>query len=449
MKLAILGGGGFRVPLVYGALLRQTRSPRIEHVSLHDLSPGRLSAMAAVLAQMSVGHDGAPKVSVSGDLDRVLDGADFVFSAVRVGGLAGRVADERVALDLGLLGQETTGPGGVSYGLRTVPVAVHIAERAAAICPDAWTVNFTNPAGMVTEAMQRVLGDRVIGICDSPVGLARRAARALGHELDEVAPEYAGINHLGWLRGLGRRRPDGSDILVDLLADTDLLGGIEEGRLFGAEWLQSLGAIPNEYLYYYYFTRDALRSITGDAQTRGEFLLDQQDGFYGAVEAEPARAWQLWREVREERDATYMRESRSQGESRDAADVAGGGYEQVALDLMGSIARNERCTLILNVRNGSAVPGLPPEAVVEVPCTVDARGARPMPTSPMSGDQLGLVQQVKAVEQLTVEAALNRSSSLAVKALALHPLVDSVATARVLLEGYRRRVPALDRVFER
>jgi 6-phospho-beta-glucosidase len=440
VKLAILGGGGFRVPLVYGAVLRDLSSPRVDVVSLYDVSPDRLEAIGQVTRQMANGHESAPAVETTTDLDQALDGADFVFSAIRVGGLEGRTTDERVALNLGLLGQETTGPGGLAYGMRTVPVAIHVAERVAQICPQAWVINFTNPAGMITEAMQQVLGDRVVGICDTPIGLGRRAARALGLDLDRTDFDYVGLNHLGWLRALDH---DGRDVLPDLIGDAQLLSTIEEGRLFGPEWIQLLGCLPNEYLYYYYFTRDAVASIRGGAQTRGEFLLDQQHAFYEAVRARPDTALHEWRRVREERDATYMKESRAEQETRDAADIEGGGYEGVALAIMGAIARNERSTMILNVRNGSAVPGLPPEAVVEVPCTVDAEGPRPLTTLPLAGHQLGLVQQVKAVEQLTIEAARSRSASLALKAFALHPLVDSVSTARVLLQGYRDRHPDL------
>ena len=441
MKLAILGGGGFRVPLVYGALLRDTNVRRIDRVALYDVAPDRLAAIGHVLAQMSSGHEQAPRIELCTDLGSALEGADFVFSAIRVGGLAGRTTDERVALELGLLGQETTGPGGVAYGLRTVPVAIHIAERVAQVCPEAWVINFTNPAGLITEAMQQVLGSRVIGICDSPIGLGRRAARALGHDPDRTSIDYVGLNHLGWLRGLGH---DGSDVLPALIGNQALLGTMEEGRLFGAEWIQLLGCIPNEYLYYYYFTRDAVAAIRGGAHTRGEFLLEQQQAFYQFVATRPDLALHEWRRVRQERDATYMSESRPQAEDRDAADVEGGGYEGVALAIMAAISRNDRGSMILNVRNGSSVAGLPPEAVVEVPCTVDADGAHPLTTTPLSGAQIGLVQQVKAVEQLTIHAAITRSSALALKALALHPLVDSVTTAAVLLSGYRQRTPDLD-----
>ncbi|MET8989272.1 6-phospho-beta-glucosidase [Nonomuraea wenchangensis] len=444
MRLAVIGGGGFRVPLVYGALLRDQAKPRVEEVVLHDVSADRLAVVAHVLRQLAAGHDDPPAVRVTTSLDEAVRGADFVFSAMRVGGLAGRAADERVALELGLLGQETTGPGGIAYGLRTVPVAVRMAERIAELAPRAWVINFTNPAGMITEAMRGVLGDRVIGICDSPIGLIRRAAAALGLDPARVEPDYVGLNHLGWLRGLGH---DGEDVLPGLLADETALRQVEEARLFGPGWVRTLGALPNEYLYYYYFTREAIAA--GRGRTRGESLLGRQDAFYAAVQAEPGQALAEWRRARRERDESYMADVRDTADAgeRDAADLEAGGYEGIALALMAALSRGEPATMILNVRNGSAVPGLPAEAVVEVPCAVGGAGVRPLATRPLPGRFLGLLQQVKAVEQTTIEAALSGSAELAVAAFALHPLVDSVSTARALLDGYRARVPELAQVI--
>ncbi|MFD1938167.1 6-phospho-beta-glucosidase [Nonomuraea mangrovi] len=446
MKLAVLGGGGFRVPLVYGALLRDTAKPRVEEVVLYDVSAERLAAVRHVLDGLAAEHDHPPLVRTTTDLDTALREAAFVFSAIRVGGLAGRTADERVALELGLLGQETTGPGGVAFGLRTVPVAVRMAERVAALAPHAWVINFTNPAGMITEAMRAVLGDRVVGICDSPIGLVRRAAAALGLDPARVSPDYVGLNHLGWLRGLVH---EGRDMLPGLLADDAALRQVEEARIFGGDWVRTLGALPNEYLYYYYFTRESVAALDGAGHTRGESLVTQQDRFYAAVRERPEHALTAWVRARRERDATYMAETRdiaAAGE-RDAADLEAGGYEGIALALMAALSRGESSTMILNVRNGSAVPGLPEEAVVEIPCVVDGAGIRPLATRPLPGRFLGLMQQVKAVEQTAIEAAMTGSSRLAVEAFALHPLVDSVGTARRLLDGYRARIPELAAVL--
>ncbi|MYR59370.1 6-phospho-beta-glucosidase [Streptomyces sp. SID625] len=441
MRLTILGGGGFRVPLVYGALLADRGAGRVTEVVLHDLDAGRLSAITRVLAEQAAGVPNAPAVRAVTDLDEALRGADFVFSAIRVGGLEGRAADERVALAQDVLGQETVGAGGIAYGLRTVPVAVDIARRVARLAPGAWVINFTNPAGLVTEAMSRHLGDRVIGICDSPVGLGRRIARVLGADPREAWIDYVGLNHLGWVRGL---RVGGRDELPRLLADPALLGSFEEGRLFGAEWLRTLGAIPNEYLHYYYFNREAVDAYQRAGQTRGAFLRDQQARFYEELGDPQAPALDAWNRTRAEREATYMAENReAAGAGEREEDDLSGGYEKVALALMRAVARDERTTLILNVRNRGTLPELDSDAVVEVPCLVDANGAHPVSTGPLPGHAAGLVRSVKAVEREVLAAAASGSRAVAVKAFALHPLVDSVNVARRLVEEYTRVHPGL------
>lgn len=441
MDLTILGGGGFRVPLVYGALLGDRGEGRVTRVVLHDIDAGRLSAVTRVLAEQAAGVPDAPEVSATTDLDEALRGADFVFSAIRVGGLRGRADDERVALARGVLGQETVGAGGIAYGLRTVPVAVDIARRVARLAPDAWVINFTNPAGLVTEAMSRHLGDRVIGICDSPVGLGRRIARVLGVKPGEAWIDYAGLNHLGWVRGL---RVAGRDELPRLLGDPVLLGSFEEGRLFGADFLRSLGAIPNEYLHYYYFNREAVRAYQQADKTRGAFLRDQQRHFYGESSRPEASAYATWDRTRAERETTYMAENReTAGAGEREEDDLSGGYEKVALALMRAIARDERTTLILNVRNRGTLSVLDADAVVEVPCLADANGAHPVAVDPLPGHAAGLVCAVKAVERDVLSAAETGSRATAVRAFALHPLVDSVAVARGLVEDYIAVHPGL------
>jgi 6-phospho-beta-glucosidase len=440
MRLTILGGGGFRVPLVHRALLADHAEGRVTHVTLHDVDPARLDAVVRVLRDQAAGHPDPPRVTTTTDLDEAVTGTDFVFSAIRVGGLAGRALDERIALDEGVLGQETVGAGGISYGLRTIPVAVHIARRVAALAPAAWVINFTNPAGMVTEAMSRHLGERVIGICDSPVGLARRATRALGIDPDRATVDYSGLNHLGWLHAI---RVDGEDVLPRLLADEAALTSFEEGKLFGAEWLRTLGALPNEYLHYYYFHREAVAAATAAPQTRGAFLRDQQSRFYARMASPDTPAFATWDATRLERETTYMAENRQAAGSgeRDSCDLDSGGYENVALALMRALARDERTTLILNVRGG--LPPLDADAVVEVPCHVDAAGPRPVPGAPLPGHAAGLVTSVKAAERATIHAATTGDRAAALRAFALHPLIDSVTVGRRLLEQYEKHVPEL------
>jgi len=436
MRLAVIGGGGFRVPLVFGAVL-QDESRLVDEVVLHDVSADRLGAIAAVLdGQRAVGS-GRPRTTLTDDLDRAVRGADIVFCAIRPGGLAGRAQDERAAIAAGVLGQETIGAGGVLFGLRSVPAAHRIAEVVAAQAPNAWVINFTNPAGLVTEAMAALIGDRVIGICDSPLGLCRRVARVLGVPFARVWFDYAGLNHLGWLRGA---YVDGLDLLPTLLADDVRVESFEEGRLFGGERLRQLGAVPNEYLHYWY---DA--PATGPATpspatpspatpTRGEYLLAQQERFYSAAAARPDAALSLWQATRREREETYLQEARPPGERRAEEDLSGG-YEGVALAVMRAIARDEAATLILDVRNRSALPGLDTDAVVEVPCLVDSNGAHPMAVDPLGASELDLVRTVKRVERLTIEAALSSSPELVEQALAAHPLVGPAAARRLVEMG--------------
>jgi 6-phospho-beta-glucosidase len=439
VKLAIIGGGGFRVPLVYGALLE--RRP-FDDIVLHDVDSERLDRIAGVLEGQAAEHGDRVPFRTTTDLDDAIDGADFVFVAIRVGGLEGRTVDEGVPLGHGVLGQETTGPGGICFALRTIPAMLDLAERVARRAPDAWLVNFTNPAGMVTEALQQVIGDRAIGICDTPSALCRRVAAALGSPPDPLWFDYFGLNHLGWLKGV---RDGQGERLPELLADDAALDVLEEGRLFGAEWLRSLGMVPNEYLYYFYFAAETVEAL--GSRPRGAFLLEQQAGFYAARPETPEQALALWRATKDERDRTYMAEARNgdEGEAHDPEEP--GGYEGEALAVVEAIAADQGAVRILNVANRSALPFLDASAVVEVPCMVGAAGARPLAVGPVPDHARALVESVKAVERVTIEAALTGSTALAVKALALHPLVPSVESARAIFAGYRERLPALEERF--
>jgi 6-phospho-beta-glucosidase len=489
MRLMIAGGGGFRVPLVYRALCSGPYSGLVSEVVLFDVDGGRLAAIEAVLRSMSSevrgAPDGSPAVGRSSwrppavtsttSLPHALDGTDIVFAAIRPGGTAGRVADERVAQDLGLLGQETTGAGGISYALRSIPAMLELAASMRTHCPDAWLINFTNPAGMVTEALVPVLGRKVIGICDSASALVHRAARAAGvplpaGRLDGVG--YYGLNHLGWLY---RLESAGRDVLPGLLADADALSGFEEGRLFPQSFLSDLGLLPNEYLFYYYEAARAAAGMRAMARTRGESIHGQQADLYPRLATAGDEAYDLWEAARRSREEGYLAEARASGESRNPEDLAGGGYEQVALAVMralaggpgvdgagaGGVAGTGATELILNTPNSAgqslalgggpqaAIPGLPADAVVEVPCKITPEGAVPIPQARPGEQQLGLLQQVKKVELLTVRAASAGDRDAALEAFAEHPLVGSAALANALLTGYEGAFPELPGLWRR
>ncbi len=445
MKLTIVGGGGFRVPLVYGALLEKAERLGLDEVVLHDVDATRLERMAPVLDGLAAEHGARLPFRATTELDDAVEGADFVFCAIRVGQLEGRVVDESVPLGLGVLGQETTGPGGICFALRTIPAMVSLAQVIAERAPAAWLINFTNPAGMVTEAVQQVLGERAVGICDSPSGLCRRVAAALGRAPGELWFDYFGLNHLGWLKGVRDAR---GEQLPGLLEDDARLAGLEEARLFGGEWLRSLGMIPNEYLYYFYYSTDTVDAIRASAAPRGAFLLEQQRAFYAQDGQAPAEALAAWRATRHDRERTYMAEARSAAGDGSEHDIeTGGGYESEAMAVLEAIALNTRATLILNTANRSSLPVLDARAVVEVPAVVGRAGPVPLAVGEVPAHAGALVALMKEVERTTIDAALTGSRELAVKALALHPLVPSVSTARAIFDGYRDRLPALKEAF--
>lgn len=431
VKLTVIGGGGFRVPLLVKAL---ADSPFEVH--LYDADEARLQVIQSVIGQMPV-----PQPQFHGDLAQALHQADFVFTAIRVGGPEGRKLDEEIAAKHGFLGQETVGLGGMAYALRTIPVAREIARAIAKhAAPTAWTINFTNPAGVVTQAMQEVLGDRVVGICDTPISLVDRLAGTA--PLDAI--DYVGLNHLGWLRSA---HSGGRDLVQELLADADALAEFEEARVFGAETLRSIGALPNEYLFYYWFTRDAIARISA-RDGRGAYLAAQQGAFYDAALAEPARALDLWHAALADREQTYGSETRTDAASRRAPEeYEAGGYQQVALTLMRALAGGAPALTITNVRNSlsgtRSIAQLREDAVVEVPCVADAGGISPLPVAPVSAELAGLMVQVKASDELLLAATAQRDPELAVRALAAHPLVDSLTAARAALTEYCTRVPAI------
>lgn len=460
MKLTILGGGGFRVPLIHDAVVTNALaaagrpSIAIDEIALHDSSVERLNTVERILAERTqelADPASAPRVTTTTDVRKALAGADFVFSAIRVGGSAGRALDERVALDLGLLGQETVGPGGLAYALRTIPVMYDVARTIAEVAPDAWTINFTNPAGIVTQAMRQVLGNRVVGICDTPIGLVRRVSRLLGASLDDehgrVEYDYVGLNHMGWLRSV---RIDGIEKLPGVLADDAALEEIEEARLVGKDWVRAIGALPNEYLYYYWHTDTAIANILAAGQTRGEFLVSEQRRFDERLSC-CSSPLETWRKALHERESTYMAEARH--EERREEDIAGGGYQEVALRLMTALATGSPERMILDVGNDSGgaliVPELPADTVVEVGCFVDADGVRPLPVAPLSLGQLGMMARLRASEVAICEAALTGSVEKAWEGFATHPLVDSLRLGMELVEGYRRAHQPIDALLSR
>jgi 6-phospho-beta-glucosidase len=446
MKAAVIGGGGFRTPTLHGCLVRVADRVGIDEIVLHDPAADRLAKIRTVIEGLDRERGGAAvPLRTTTELEDAVDGAGAVLVAIRVGGAAARTVDEEVPLSLGVLGQETVGPAGIAFALRTLPVMRAIADMVRRRAPDAWFVNFTNPAGVVTQAAHAVLGERAVGICDSPAALCARVAAALGATSREVAFDYAGLNHLGWL--LAARTADGEDALPGLLNDDDRLTGIDEARLFGPERLRGLSAIPNEYVLYLERAAEITEAFRRDGG-RGAIVQAQQDAFFlEAPSDDPAAALAAWRGVRDARHGTYFAEGWATAGSEPpagptpAGDAGPGeeGYAAVAADFLLATAAEDPVRLIVDAPSRGRLDGIGDDEIAEVMCEVSHEGVRAVPGRPLPEEAAAIVRRVKDVERLTLRAAIEGSRRLALEAIAAHPVVPGRDTAERILDGYLRR----------
>ena len=443
MKVAIVGGGGFRTPLVHAALADADVS--VSELVLHDVDADRLSRIEAVITALDHERGGAAmSVRTTTLLDDAVDGAGAVLAAIRVGGMAARVVDEEVPLSLGVLGQETVGPGGIAFALRTIPVMESIARAVERRAPEAWFVNFSNPAGIVTEAARGVLGERAIGICDSPAALCLGVAAGLGRPADGLRFDYGGLNHLGWLTGVD---DDETDLLPGFLADDELVRGIEEGRLFGAEPIRALGAIPNEYLVYLDRSEEVVAAFARSGG-RGAIVAEQQRAFYEDDLPDAESALRAWRRAKDRRDRSYLAEARDARPAEDEPDgssvgIGELGYALVAAEFLAAIERDEARRLVLDVANHGRLAGIGDDEVVEVTCEVGSGAVRPLPGRPLPAEAADLVGRVREVERLTLRAAAEGSAAIALQAIAAHPVVPRRDAAERILAGYLEGHPGL------
>lgn len=350
--------------------------------------------------------DWVGRLTLTADRDAAIDGADFVLIQLRVGGQATRLVDETLPARFGLIGQETTGAGGFAKALRTVPVVLELAEltgRRAA--PGAWIVDFTNPVGIVTQALLDQ-GHRALGLCNVAINLQRLIAGRLDVDPDDVALEHVGLNHLSWERAAV---VDGVDRLPELLAaDGDLLA---DHVGIAADLVRALRAVPSYYLRYYYDTETVVREQR-DGHTRAREVIDIE-----------ARLLDLYRDQSLAEKPELL------------ADRGGAFYSEAAAQLIASLHDGKGDLQVVNLRNEGALPDLPETAVVEIPARIDRDGAHAVPLAPLAPDMRGLVQAVKAYEELTVAAALSGDRTIAVRALAANPLVGEWRIAGPLLDA--------------
>lgn len=405
MKVAVVGGGSTYTPELVSGLSQEQDRIDVTELALHDVDPQRLSVVGGMAARMLTRQGFGGELLVTDDLDRALDGADFVLVQIRVGGQAARLSDETVPLACGCIGQETTGAGGLAKALRTVPVVLDIAERVRErAAPDAWIVDFTNPVGIVTRALLDA-GHRAVGLCNVAIGFQRFIARLLGVAPEEVVVDQVGLNHLTWIRAV---RVNDIDVLPTLLADhgDELAAHVD---LPGA-LLRQLAAIPSYYLRYFY-AHDAV-------------LAQQLDGVPRA-----ARVAEIERELLD-----LYRDPRLDEKPLLLEQRGGAFYSEAATGLVASLVSGSPELHEVDVRNAGTIAGLADDDIVEVPARVVDGELVPLPQAPLAPELLGLVQHTACYERLALRAAISGSLRDTRLALLAHPLIGQWETAVELVE---------------
>jgi len=408
VKIAVVGGGSTYTPeLIEGFLTRRERLP-VDELVLYDIDSERLEIVGGLARRILTKREWPGNLVLTGDRDAALDGAHFVIVQLRVGGQAARLMDETLPLEFGCIGQETTGPGGFAKALRTVPVVLELAEETARRgAKDAWVVDFTNPVGIVMQALLDE-GHRAIGLCNSAIGFQRQIAGLLGVEPDRVALEHVGLNHLTWERAAWVEGVDRLPELIESQADA-----IGERIGIPAALIRLLGAIPSYYLRYFYLTEEVLREqLSGAKRSRAEEVM--------AIEQQLLELY---------RDPALV-------EKPKLLEQRGGAfYSEAAAQLIASLHDGTGDDQVVDIRNDGALPDLPADAVVEIPARIDREGAKAAGFRPLPPEMLGLVQQVKAYERLAVRAAIHGDRPAALKALMANPLVGRYSVASGLLDA--------------
>ena len=405
MKVAVVGGGSTYTPELVSGLARERDRLDVRELVLQDIDAERREVVGGMAARMleRAGFDG--KLEITGDLDRALDGADFVLIQIRVGGQEARLRDETLPLACGCIGQETTGAGGFAKAMRTVPVVLDIAARVRRrAAPEAWIIDFTNPVGIVTRALLDA-GHRAVGLCNVAIGFQRSFARMLGIEPQRLLVDQVGLNHLTWVRAV---RLDGDDLLPELLAarGDEIAEQVEQPRSL----LDELGVVPSYYLRYFY--------------AHDEVLAEQLEGTPRAEDV-----------MEIERRLLDLYRDSSVAEKPALLEQRGGAfYSEAAIGLAAALAAGNGETHVVDVRNDGTLAGLAEDDVVELPATIEPDGPVPLPQEPLAPELLGLVQHVAAYERLTAQAAVRRDRELARKALLAHPLIGQYAIAEELVE---------------
>ena len=409
IKVGVIGGGSTYTPELIEGFIKRREELSVSQIILMDIDQKKLD-IVGTLAQRMIEKVRVPtEVILTTKRRDALEGANFVITQLRVGGLEGRARDEKIPKEFGILGQETTGPGGFAMALRTIPVILELAHELEVLSPDGWLVNFTNPSGIVTEALIRHSSVNVIGLCNAPITLHQRIASLFSVDGRRIRMDYFGLNHLSWVRKVYL---DGEEVTKEVL-NRIIEGEAAElpGYAFSKALLQALGMIPNGYLQYYYHSDQVLQKLRQAKESRAEVVM------------------KLEQELLELYKNPNLKEKPKVLERR-----GGAWYSDAAVALINAITNDKNEIHIVDVPNQGSLKGLSDLSAVEVPALVNRSGAHPLVIGEIPPAVRGLVQAVKAYEELTVEAAVTGSREIALLALVAHPLVPTVEVAEKLLD---------------
>jgi 6-phospho-beta-glucosidase len=405
IKIAIIGAGSSYTPEIIERLAEMRQALPVSELGLMDIDPQRLETVAGFCRRF-LGHlQYDIPLKTTTERAEAIRGADFIIVQLRVGGNAQRVLDEKIPLKYGIIGQETTGPGGMFKALRTIPVMLDIARQVEQLNPQAWIINYANPTGINAEAVQKYTRARFIGLCSGGSFPRQAVVQALGASPESVTYNYFGLNHLNFAYNVCIHGKPLSDAEFDRVAQSMTWGSVS------ADLIRMLRLLPSPYLQYYFHRSRCVAQARTKDHTRGEVVQQLEHEVFAAY-ADQAQVTKP--------EALSKR--------------GGGGYSELALGVIEAIAKHQPRELIVNTANQGAVPALPPDAVLEMPCLVDARGATPLTQPPPPAAIWGLIAAVKNYEQLVVEAAVSGGRRLALAALLAHPLVSDYDVAVPLLE---------------
>ncbi|HBS93944.1 MAG TPA: 6-phospho-beta-glucosidase [Firmicutes bacterium] len=420
MKITVIGGGSAYTPGLIEGLIKIHGEVPYTELCLMDIDKAKLEIVTAIVSKIIA--EALPEVKVTSTLNRMeaITDSNFILCQIRVGGLAGRVLDEKIPLKYEVIGQETVGPGGFAMALRTVPEMYAIAQDIKKYAPEAWLINYSNPSGMVAAMLAKYTDINAISICDVPIGVQHFIASLLKLPREQVKLDYVGLNHLGWFRKVFVDGKDIMPMLGEMAKTTDILAMLpsdDEKTLHESAMMlrifNKLGVIPSSYLQYYYLTRECLQAQLAADKTRGEVVQGIEKEllahFKEVVQHEDSHLW------------------KSRG---------GQWHSELMVGMLSAIYNDKGQEYVVNVINNGCVPGMAPEACVEIPCLIDKRGVRPLHVDRPDTDMLGLMQVVAAYETLTVEAAMEQDYNKALRALNLNPLIPSLEVAEKILNDY-------------